>query len=174
MSLLAAGKSEAWASRLPSALHFSRKIVMNTRLSFIASLLLALAASAANAVENEVRSQDRFVATWANEDQETRGMTKLEVKKDGDEWTIRAWGACEPDDCDWGVTKLNLLGDAVDARDLPYALATWDHDFETTHVVLRIEAATLIVETYGIFKDNSGRSNIRSVDRMKRAYSVQK
>lgn len=118
------------------------------------------------------RSQHRFIGTWLNDDQETRSITKLEVAQQGNKWSIQAWGACEPDDCDWGKTELFLLGDTVDAKDLPFAFATWTHDFKTTHIVLRIEAATLVAETYDIFTDVSHRSNCRRVDRLKRAYTL--
>ncbi len=145
---------------------------MTARLMLAAMLVAASKTDSTMAADHVHRPQDRFIGTWLNEDQETRSITKLEVAQDENKWSIQVWGACEPDDCDWGKTKLFLLGDTVDAKDFPFAFATWDHGFATTHIVLRIEAATLVAETYDIFRDDSGRSNYRRVDRLKRAYTL--
>jgi hypothetical protein len=156
------------------AVTFRKETLVNTRLILVACAPFLIGPNAVVAADHVQRSQDRFVGHWTHENPETRGLTKIVIRKDDNDWLIRAWGACEPEDCDWGETKLSLLGDSADAQDLPYAFATWDHGFANTHIVLRIKAATLVAETYDIFKDNSERSNYRSVDRLKRSYSLQK
>jgi len=40
-----------------------------------------------------------YNSVWVNEDINSRGVTKLIIKNNG---TIRAFGSCSPNDCDWG------------------------------------------------------------------------
>ena len=61
-----------------------------------------------------------FSGVWINMDAHTRGVTKLAIAEKDGEFTIRAWGACTPEDCDWGATKLHRLGDSVGAKTLPF------------------------------------------------------
>jgi hypothetical protein len=97
-----------------------------------------------------------------------QGLPKLEITGEGDKLRIQAWGKCEPQDCDWGVVLLHVLGDSVSARELPYGFASWDQKFKVTHMTLHLQTNELIVETYNIFSDNSGRSNYHDVSRFKR------
>jgi hypothetical protein len=120
--------------------------------------------------DNDQRPQSRFAGEWSNEDSETRSLTKLIIRKNGDERLIRAWGACDPTDCNWGETRLFLLGESVDAQDLPYAFATWNHEGMITHIVLRFDVATLVAETYCIYTDHSQRANYRRIERLKKSY----
>ncbi|SFV54002.1 hypothetical protein MNB_SV-6-94 [hydrothermal vent metagenome] len=43
-----------------------------------------------------------YNSTWINEDPNNRGITKLVVNSNG---TIRAFGACNSRDCEWGTTS---------------------------------------------------------------------
>ncbi len=66
-------------------------------------------------------------------------------------------------------TRFDLLGDNVGATDLPYGFAMWDHGFKLEYFTARLENDELVLESYSIFKDGSGRSNYRQVGKMKRA-----
>ena len=52
---------------------------------------------------------------------------------------------------------------------LKYGFASWDHKFADTHLTLRLEKGELVVESYTVFKDKSGRSNYRSKATFKKA-----
>jgi hypothetical protein len=84
---------------------------------------------------------------------------------------IRAWGACKPTDCEWGATKLHLLGDTVSSQTLPYGFAKWDQGFAEVNVTLDMADDKLVIGMYKIFKDDSGRSNYRRVERFRRETS---
>jgi hypothetical protein len=113
-----------------------------------------------------------FAGDWVNIASTNPGITRVSIHQSNEgKWSIRAWGACHPTDCDWGSTSLHLLGDTVAARKFPYGFATWDHGFTDVYFTLRIENDELVIESYDIFKDNSGRSNYRRVDRFRRETS---
>jgi hypothetical protein len=104
-----------------------------------------------------------FAGDWLNTDTAASGMTRLSVIQSGGGLQVRGFGKCEPDDCDWGLTPLNLLGFSVDDSHPSWAIASWDFGFSLTHLVIHFEGAQMVAETYTIFKDNSGRANYRSL-----------
>ena len=67
-----------------------------------------------------------------------------------------------------GKTNLTFLGDSVESKVLPYGFATRDAGFAVKYQTLRMEKGELVVETFTIFKDKSGRSNYRSEERFKK------
>ena len=69
-------------------------------------------------------------------------------------------------------TRFDLLGDNVGATELPYGFAMWDHGFKLEYFTARLENDELVLESYSIFKDGSGRSNYRQVGKKKRAAHV--
>lgn len=139
---------------------------------FVFLMLSSMALSAT--AEEEHRVQDRFVGEWLNENSETRSFTKFIVRKSGRDRCVQAWGACTPKDCDLGETRFNLLGDSVNAEELPYGFATWQTESGPVHIVFRLKAATLVAESYKLFTDGSQRSNFHSVENMKRNITVAK
>jgi len=114
------------------------------------------------------KKEKSFVGKWMPVKKDT-GLTRLEITGKGEKLRIQAWGKCEPTDCDWGAVPLYLLGESVSAKELPYGFATWDHKFKVAHMALYLDKNELVVATYDIFTDDSGRSNYRSLARFKRA-----
>jgi hypothetical protein len=115
------------------------------------------------------RRSNGYSGVWVNVDGGTGGITKLSISDNAESGsTIQAWGACHPSDCDWGSVKLHRLGDTAAAQELPYGFARWDHGFAEAYLVIRMEKSELVAESYDIFKDDSGRTNYRSVDRFRR------
>src|SRR5262249_7529205 len=112
--------------------------------------------------------QERLLGGWVNVDKDTGGLKRLAVTKGDGTWSIEAWGAGGGGEIPWGKTSLALLGGNAGARELPYGFATWDARFKVTHLTLRLEKDELVVETFSIFTDKSGRSNYRSVERFKK------
>jgi hypothetical protein len=66
-------------------------------------------------------------------------------------------------------TRFDLLGDKGGATELPYGFAMWDHGFKTEYFTARLENGELVLESYSIFKDGSGRSNYHGNRKYKRA-----
>lgn len=110
-----------------------------------------------------------FAGDWVTTANSNPGITRLSINQNNEgQWSIRAWGACHPTDCDWGTTSIHLLGESVSDNSFPYGFASWDHGFKSAHFTLRIEKDELVVESYDIFKDNSGRTNYRRLERFHR------
>ncbi len=107
-----------------------------------------------------------FVGDWKNTKVDPQGVTGVSIAADNKgQSTIAAWGACLPDDCKWGTTSLHLCGDNVADRNISCGFAAWDQGFVDTYVTLRMEKDELVIELYSVFKDGSGRSNYRQVER---------
>jgi hypothetical protein len=52
---------------------------------------------------HEVLDRSRLVGVWENVDPNTSGIVKIEIYERGLELSVRAWGSCSPDPCDWGT-----------------------------------------------------------------------
>lgn len=109
-----------------------------------------------------------FLGIWVNTDTDTGGMTRLIVSAAGAAYTVEGFGRCHPTDCEWGSTSFQLLGYSVTDMNPLWGFATWDFGFTDTYIVVHREGDLLVVESYDIFKDNSGRSNYRSLYLMRR------
>jgi hypothetical protein len=79
------------------------------------------------------------------------------------------WGKAHPQDSRTGKADLHLLGADAGAKALDYGFATWDLKFKGLCAVVHMEDDRLIVESYNIFQDRSGRSNYRTKEEFKRA-----
>jgi hypothetical protein len=110
--------------------------------------------------------QQRFVGDWVNVDNATRGTKRLAISKEGESWFIQTWGSGMKDgkpEIPHTKVSLFLLGDSVTGKSLPYGFASWDNGFADRHLTLRLDNEQLIVEHFTLFKDQSKRSNYRSV-----------
>lgn len=115
------------------------------------------------------RSNNKFAGMWSNIDPDSRGLTKLLISQDNGVWLAQAWGQCEPKDCDWGKVPLHLIGASVQDTSFDHAFATWEPRHAVTHVIMRLHGEELMVEGFTLFRDNSGRSNFRTAERLSRA-----
>jgi hypothetical protein len=69
----------------------------------------------------------RFVGDWTNKDFETRNITRINVRMDGDQIKVHAWGRCHPIECDWGETNATLHRQALSVMwDQKFAIQTQD------------------------------------------------
>ena len=103
-----------------------------------------------------------FSGIWRNVDSNTRGITQLNIATAGSKAKLHAWGACHPQDCDWGT---------VIARYAPADMlkAYYKNSFSERILVLtKRGTAELKVEMRTRYTDNSGRPNSTAVYRFKR------
>lgn len=81
--------------------------------------------------------------TWINSDPNTRGLTRTVLRftcqdvilngqpyPPGPPWHMRLWGACSPEDCDWG----EVGAQSVTIGDRSYVHAVYHHGFATRYV----------------------------------------
>ena len=139
-------------------------IKLATHSVVITQLIVFLYAASVHAADDDISG------VWINTDADTQGIIKLAiVEKDG-ESTIRAWGACTPEYCDLGTTKLHRLGDSVkkppdsvnESKILPFGFATWDHDRATRHLTLQLTHEKVEIALFTVFKDLPAREGYRS------------
>jgi hypothetical protein len=45
---------------------------------------------------------DKFQGVWTNVNPLTDGITRIEIRSEGESLLIHVWGKCHPQDCDWG------------------------------------------------------------------------
>jgi hypothetical protein len=83
---------------------------------------------------------------WRNDNSKTRGITRLELQQNGDLIVVHAWGACSPQDCDWGTES-----GAISAGS---ATVAWDQGFVLRKMTLTPDAARLRVEVDSVYRDN--------------------
>jgi hypothetical protein len=116
--------------------------------------------------------QERFLGEWVNADNEARtGINRVEVTKKDDTWWIEAWGyGVGATEAPWGKVKLDLFGDNVLSKALPYGFATWETKPGVNHVTIKNEMDELVVETFLKFTADqaAGRSNVRRVQKFKK------
>lgn len=117
----------------------------------------------------EHNERNPFEGAWVRPELATNDLPKVVIARGGNGWTIRAWGDCEPTDCDWGTTELHLLSESVGSRSFNYGFAKWDQGFKDSCMVVHLDGDQLLAENYSLYKDGSGRSNTRRVSRFDRA-----
>ena len=112
----------------------------------VAGLLLATSAQAGL---NDLRG------AWINVDDNTRGITKVVIGGEGANPTLNTWGACHPNDCDWGEVSAMPLASSVSASPLSAEriMARYDKSHATSLVSAYLHGDKLIIENATDFKD---------------------
>jgi len=126
-----------------------------------ACLLLLISLSTCTA------SLAQFAGDWSNVDTNTGGITTLSISISGASPNVHAWGKCHPTDCDWGAGTAFAFAPDVssDLSSQAQALmAVFDAGFSETTLFIKPQGNRLSVQSYTLFKDNSGRSNYASSD----------
>jgi hypothetical protein len=111
---------------------------------------------------------DSFVGQWVGQ-----GPTKVEIRLVDNQLRLHAFGACRPQDCDWGEVAAQAYAPNVSAnvRDSAEAVsAQFETSFSRTLVILYPnDADGLRVEIFTVFLDNSRRSPYHKTVLMRRA-----
>jgi hypothetical protein len=102
-----------------------------------------------------------FVGPWNNADSATRGISRLEFRREGDQLFVHAWGKCHPRDCDWGEVAVQpfvpKVGIPVEEGANAF-IAEYDKSAEKTMLMGHIsQDGTFDVKAFTIWLDNSGR-----------------
>jgi hypothetical protein len=96
---------------------------------------------------------DSLMGTWRNVDANTRGLTRLDIGQDEElPLTFHAWGKCEPQDCDWGVTKAVQDGDGW--------AGVFRFGFVTTTVRVRWQGSHLVAQVHDQFAPGDPRGTM--------------
>lgn len=131
---------------------------MHLRLMGLLAVFCALAFS--SAARADIRD---FRGIWVNTDRNTRGISRIFIRPRSRGVTIRAFGKCMPDDCDWGRTRAVAYADRVggdERRDARALTALYDKGFANTTLIIRLTRdGKMRVRSFTRFKDGSGRAN---------------
>jgi hypothetical protein len=105
---------------------------------------------------------------WVPVAKDRGGLSKVDIAKSESAWTIRIASYATFTETDWGKSRLQLVGKDVDAKTYDRGFAEWKHGFANEYMMLYTEDGLLVIESYTIFNDRSGRSNYRDIERFRR------
>jgi hypothetical protein len=93
-----------------------------------------------------------FLGDWVNVDPATRGMTRLEITETGDgSASFHGYGRCHPTDCDWGLARAGLAGEAL--------IGTYDHGWKQTRIIARRQGDQLAADVVDDYTQADGRTD---------------
>lgn len=125
--------------------------------TFVAAAMVAFAFIAPT-----MAALNDFNGDWENADRNTRGITKLQIAVRGANVTVQAWGACSPQDCDWGAVQGAPYSSSVD-EDMTGRPKAVTAVFNPSHaqtilVITQAGRNKLKIDAYTHFK-SGGRNN---------------
>ena len=114
-------------------------------------------------------STDRFVGEWKATN---NGITKVQIRLSRNQLKLRAFGACHPQDCDWGEVDVQAyvpevclrLNDTAEVISAQFVMGF----AKKLLIAYPMGTDQLRVETFTVFTDTSGRSPYHSVTIMTR------
>ncbi len=93
-----------------------------------------------------------FVGNWVNVDENTGGMTRLKIAKVNDSTvSFHGYGACSPDDCDWGVINVPFTP--------PILVGTYDFGWKTTRITVQRSGSQLSAVVFDDYTETSDRTS---------------
>lgn len=86
-----------------------------------------------------------LIGNWKNDNPQTRGMTRLAIEQEGGTVRVHAWGACSPQDCDWGAQPA--------AMEAGSASVAWDQGFVLRKMTLTPDGGRLRMSLDSVYRD---------------------
>ena len=123
-------------------------------------------------------SINKYLGTWVNTNKNTRGVTKIQIKRirrrgSKPQVMVRAWGQCHPRDCNWGQQKATLFAPSVSSNALTNTAAVtviFNQGFSIKTLTMKSSGRLLVVNLFSLMNDN--RSNYHTVHRFRKARRV--
>jgi len=99
-----------------------------------------------------------MIGTWANEDINTSGITRITIQLQQDQFYIQMWGKCHPTDCYWNDYQgVNYKISDVTQTEMSII---WSFNFVVDNLQIKVLSdGRLIVYVHEHFIDNSGRTD---------------
>src|SRR5690606_13052166 len=88
---------------------------------------------------------------WINEDDQTRNITKCNIRYDNNQFHVQIWGACVPIDCEWGERASYEVEKETNIFSL-----FWDQGFAERSFTFEMIDGRLKLTEKSEYKDNSG------------------
>jgi hypothetical protein len=105
-----------------------------------------------------------LVGTWVSFDAATRGIVRVVVAHRGGRLLVRAFGAASPAPQDWGEVAGDAFAGGVDAAAAVGFTARFRFGFLDTRLAAYLNRRLLVVDSYNVFHDGSGRASYFSRD----------
>ena len=100
-----------------------------------------------------------LAGTWLNTDKRTRGIARMVLTVRDGALVVHAYGACEPELCDWGEVEGAAFSSGVGSPDGMAFTASYDFGFMETSLAVYLKGGILVLDSFNTFKDGSSRSN---------------
>ena len=107
-----------------------------------------------------------LIGTWHNVDHSTRDLVRIVISASGSSITVNPFGACVPTPCNWGAEPGTVYAPNVGSSTAEAFSANFNFSFAKVEVVGHLHKHELLVETFTVFTDGSGRSNLYTSDTM--------
>ncbi|HEX4320760.1 MAG TPA: hypothetical protein VHZ52_07655 [Acidobacteriaceae bacterium] len=107
-----------------------------------------------------------LVGTWHNVNAATRDLVKIVIAAARVGVTVNPFGACTPTPCNWGVVPGVVYSANVSSSAAEAFSAEFNFGFSRVTVVGHLVRKELLVETFTVFTDGSGRANLYTADTM--------
>ena len=108
-------------------------------------MLAGAMALAAQEGEQVPAGTSQFLGAWRNDNPDTKGVTRFEIEDRGKRITVHAWGACRPNDCDWGTAEGRVKRGAAEIM--------WEQSFAERHMTLVPDGDRLRMALDIVYKD---------------------
>jgi hypothetical protein len=106
-----------------------------------------------------VRDLTALLGAWFNTDKNTGGLVRMVLGGTPEDFTVHAFGAGSPMPHDWGLTPAVAYAAGVGSSDGMAFSAIYDFGFVETFLAAYTKSGILVLDTFNVFKDGSGRSN---------------
>lgn len=100
-----------------------------------------------------------LLGTWFNTDKNTGGVVTMALAGTPEDFTVHACGAASPEPQDWGTVPAVAYAANVGSAEGMAFSATYDFGFVETFLAAYTKSGILVLDTFNVFKDGSGRSN---------------
>lgn len=93
-----------------------------------------------------------FNGLWVNQGDQKKMITKCKILYKDNSYIVQMWGACMPEDCEWGENVATDVEKGADRFEL-----LWDREFAESNITYELIDGKLKMTHKRSFKDNSGR-----------------
>jgi hypothetical protein len=116
-----------------------------------------------------------FNGSWQRDGRALRGVTRIDLRSDGNRVFVHVWAQCDAKACDWGEVPVNLYGSDTRfplEKTADQGMAVFESNGVGDMLLLRPQGSTLTIQIFTNFADGSARSNYDGTWTMKAATSA--
>ena len=99
-----------------------------------------------------------LTGTWINFDRAARGIVRVFLAEKDGTFMVHAFGACEPDPCDWGEARGEVFAAGIGHHEAIGFKSFYDFGLMEIFLAAYLNKRLLVLDSYNVFKDGSGRS----------------